>query len=60
MAQFYDRDGRLYFKAAAGGLGGGATAEWDGPATEDQIKDYSLEYAAYLKSKKQETKHGSV
>lgn len=54
MAKFYDhpQTGRLHFQAPAGGTGGGATSEWDAPATEADIRDNPREHSRYLKEKR--------
>lgn len=54
MARFYDhpQTGKLHFAALAGGHGGGATSEFDAPATKEDIRNHANAHAQYLSEKR--------
>jgi len=49
MVEFYrDSEGRLRFRATAGGHGGGVTSTFDGLATDEHTTAHPREHAAFL------------
>ena len=56
MARFYHhpKTSMLHFQAIAGGHGGGATSEFDAPATEADIRNFPSEHARYMEGKRAE------
>lgn len=51
MGEFYhDPDGKVRFRALAGGTGGGATGFFDAPVTDTIIASNPLAYAAFMAS----------
>jgi len=49
MARFYDHPtGKLHFAAMAGGHGGGATSEYDAPATSADIAAHPQAHGRYI------------
>jgi len=52
MARFYDHPtGKLHFAAMAGGHGGGATSEYDAPATSADIAAHPQAHGRYIREK---------
>jgi len=53
MAEFFDHPetGKLHFRSAAGGTGGGSTSVFEAPATPADIAAHPREHARYLRAK---------
>ena len=53
MAEFYHHPetGVLHLRAAAGGVGGGATSVYDAPAKKEDFAAHPKAHAAYLRKK---------